>query len=192
MIYKKHDPKGVDIPVQNHQIELHKHCKEMWKLSDEKIHAFGRIYRNQTTSGYIPEFYDGDGKYKEVLLDTHNAVQFFYGDNNTPESMDKPGVYVRDMHLVMMVNLEEIRKNVKHRPDVEAQLDVLRMVEIEMFGMTLNSGVIRGVQRVFEEYPGMAQESIKYTSDMHPWHCFRFNLRLKYKHTTSFTKPSKN
>ena len=180
MVLKKQNPVGLDIYIQGHEQALHDYCKKVWHLRNEHIKAYGCVYRNATDNGYIPEFYDGNGNYKETLLDSSIPLQFFYGESTTPERIINPKQFAKDIHLVVMLNLEEIKKGIKHRADREVYVDMIEFLKVEMFGMKLTSGVIKGVQRVYEEYTGMAQESLKYKSDMHPWHSFRFNLECQY------------
>lgn len=181
MLIIKNKPVTYDSNIEKLNALLHDNLQLVWKLRNPQSYvAYGRVYRNATERGYVPEFYSGSGEYKDVLLDDKLSAISFFGISNmgrASTSMERK----LDVHFVMIANLEAIKgANNNHRLDAEIQKDVDVLLQLEKYGFIIKSGPITGSERVFEEYPGMAQDSMKYKSDMYPWHCFRYNLELTY------------
>jgi len=181
MLIKKQNPVGIDKCIESLNRDMHDYLIKAWGIKNHQdmYKAYGRVYRNAKESGYVPEFYDGNGEYSETLLDDKiNALSFFGIDNMT--TANNATQRKVNVHFVVIVNLEELMSNVKHRADVEIQKAVDDVLQIGSYGFIIKSGPITGIERVFEEYPGMNRDSIKYKADMYPWHCFRYNLELTY------------
>ncbi|WP_346320772.1 hypothetical protein [Chitinophaga sp. YIM B06452] len=175
MLYTKNDPVGLDKPIQRLQEYLHGKLLALWGIDTSQYQAYGRCYRNQTEDGYIPEVYIGGNEYKEVYVDdTVTALSFFGLSGHTKVD----GAGYADVHLIFFVNVQAL-KNVPHRGDEEVRRDVQRLIAPGKFGFSLN-GVELWIDNVFREYSGARRsQGIKFR-DMHPFHCFRLNMKLSY------------
>jgi hypothetical protein len=178
MIHLKKNPTGIDVWIQQHQQVLYKYLTHpsVWNLKKDEYDCFGRVYRNNSENGYIPEAYLEDGEFRDVYANTDKAVQSFYGlGNNTTVSGSKSRTV--QIHLVFWANMERLKPKIKHRPDEEVRLDVESFIREEGYGMEYKE-LVTGVVNVFNEYPGRL-DMIKHL-DMYPNHCFRFNMEVTY------------
>lgn len=129
----------------------------------------------------MAEVYVGGGEYKEVYLDDRISVLSFFGLSG---DIDFDVTNTADVHLIFWVNIKKLYPATTHRADEEVRKDVQELVQKKMYGFTLN-GVRMGIERVHQEYRGTIMaaqanlDTLKYR-DMHPFHCFRFDLKLLY------------
>jgi len=173
VIYTKENPIGIDIPIQNLQKYLYGKLCKIWGISEDEYTSYCRVYRNQTKDGYIPEFYKGNNEYSESLPDDRvSALSFF---SMTEKATNNMGAITQNVALIFSVNIEKLNKNVPHRADEEIRQDVIELVNSRLFGFEFLS-IETGIKNVFKEYK---TEGIKF-NDMHPYHCFRLNLKIKY------------
>lgn len=173
MLFLKENPTGIDIPIQRLQERLFAALRSKWGLSEVEYRALGRVYRNQSDKGYIPEAYIGGREYEESFIDDRFPVtSFFHVDDN--KSVNR-GHVVATVGLIFHVNLTNLKHGVGHRADEEVRADV--------FALCRNMGyapeaIITGIENVFREY-----SALKITfSDMHPYHCFRLNFPIGYSY----------
>lgn len=181
MLFPKTAPVGVDIPIQKLQSYLHEKLLTKWGLQNAQYEAYGRCYRNQKESGYVAEVYVGGGEYKEVYLDDRISVLSFFGLSG---DIDFEVTNTADVHLIFWVNIKKLYPAITHRADEEVRKDVQELIQKKMYGFTLTD-VRLGIERVHQEYRGTIMaaqanlDTLKYR-DMHPFHCFRFDLKLLY------------
>lgn len=181
MLYTKVSPVGVDIPIQKLQTYLHDKLLAKWGLQTADYSAYGRCYRNQKEAGYVAEVYVGSNEYKEVYLDDRIAALSFFGLSG---DIDHKVTNTADVHLIFWVNIKRLYPSVVHRADEEVRRDVHELVQKKMYGFTLTDARL-GIERVHQEYRGTIMaaqanlDTLKYR-DFHPFHCFRFDLKLLY------------
>lgn len=178
MVYYKTNPVGIDAEIQRLQKFLYDTLKIKWGITnDVDFDLYGRVYRNQTADGFIPEAYKGNANYQEVFVnDAIKATGYFgIGDSITYNK----GTSTAQVYLVFTVNVAKLKPSIVHRADEEIRVDVERLLENRRNCCTITS-FETGIDNVFKEFSGWRKkEGIKYT-DMHPLHCFRINLNLIY------------
>lgn len=157
---------------------LHNNLLATWQIGDADYLAYGRVYRNQTKDGYIPEVFIGGNDYQEVLLDDRVAASSFFGVENTTEFNNF--LVDAQVFVVFWVDLSRLKSGTAQRQDEEVHIDVLKLVNnIKKFNFEL-TGIETGIDTIFRNYSGFrVNEAIKYR-DMHPFHCFRLNFNLNY------------
>jgi hypothetical protein len=171
------NPTGIDAAISKIQNALHGHLAPIWGSSYK---CYGRCYRNRNDNGYIAENYEGEGEYKEVYLDDSLPAISFFGQSS---DIRKEGIMnVVDFHLAVFVNLDRVKPTATHRADEEARIDVQNALGKFMYGASVTS-VELWLENVLREYPGSRREDRLKAADMHPWHCFRVNLRIAYRNT---------
>jgi hypothetical protein len=178
MLIVKQNPTGIDVAIQKVQSFLH--SKLITKWGTDQYNAYGRCYRNRKEGGYIAEWYEGNGEYKEVYYDDRIAVSSFFGTSNQIEMGIKNKV---NIHLVFFVNLSRAKPLILHRADEEARNDVLNLLGNGLHGMVVTS-VDMWLENCLREYPETIR-SLRQDNrfDMHPVHCFRINFSSLYNTT---------
>ncbi|MDB5288534.1 MAG: hypothetical protein JWR05_3483 [Mucilaginibacter sp.] len=164
---------GIDIPVQKLQTVLYNQIKGLWPVTDANFNMYGRAYRNQLDTGYVPEVYIGNGEYKDSYFDDTLKGSAFFGLGEVGKAT-KEGDVTANVFLIFMVNLDLIKPGT-NRNDEEVRIDIERLCLERNYGFFL-SGIITGIDQVFKEYN---IKSIKFR-DMQPWHCFRLNFNITY------------
>lgn len=178
MLILKSNPRGIDTSIQRLQTELHNQLMCVWQMGEDDYKCFGRAYANQAQNGIVPEAYTGGIEYREVMLDdTLTAISFFV---TTPRTILTPGEDAKtNVGLVFHVNLEKLKKYLPHRADEEAHTDVYRILQDSSFTFQ-TVDLVTGIASVYAEFAGIRRdEGLKY-GDLHPYHCFRFNLTINY------------
>jgi hypothetical protein len=170
----------MDRPIQKFQTRLYAAIKNEFCFGDDDYQSYGRVYRNQTKDGYIPEAYNTKGEYKEVLFDDTNKLQSFFGVGERSEV--EGSQHVIPVHLVFHADLCKIYETlgIPHRPDEELRTTITNIIRKTLgFGLSYIS-LETGVENVFREYSGTRIEKGMKYRDMHPMHCFRFNMELRH------------
>ncbi len=133
------------------------------------------------SDGYIAEVYNGSG-YKEVYLDDNVSVTSFFGiGQESPISQDT--MVTANIHLCFFVKLTAIKPGAT-RNDEEARLDVQSI--LDSFATAHGWLLVKqstGIDKVLAEYPGTRKSEGMKFKDMHPYHCFRFDLQILYQPT---------
>ena len=176
MNYTKSSNVGIDTRINQVQLFIYPLIKQVWGLNDSTLNLFGRVYRNQTADGYVPEAFDG-GDYREVFIEDRAAATLFFGLGEIVKTNE--GYNIADVYLVVMCDLKRIGKPTG-RQDEEAKLDIQKI-----FNKYLNGFVVKsfqtGFDTVFKDYTGWRKkDGLKYR-DTHPFYCFRVNFEVTYK-----------
>lgn len=151
-------------------------------LPTDAYMCYGRAYRNKTADGYIAEVYAGDNRYQEVYLDSAKTLISFFGVSGEVKTGSRNEV---DIHLVFFADLTKLALKdykgnlISHRADEELHQKVLNIIGMSSFGM-ISESIETGVTDALREYPGSRREDRLLAADMHPYHCFRVNLKLFY------------
>jgi hypothetical protein len=177
MLIARTNIKGIDKKIDKLQSFMHDRLLAAWGIDTSLYKCYPRCYRNQSDDGYIPETHLGGKDYNDVFLDDRLAALSFFGNSNVMYNVNGSAGKT-SVHLIFFVDLSRIRSGTERR-DEEARLDVYKILNYRMYAFQ-PTAVITGIDSVFSEYPGTkTREWIKYR-DMHPHHCFRFNLDLIY------------
>lgn len=173
MNYLKPSVTGIDIHIQKLQQELYPQILGLWPVNDGNFNLYGRAYRNQKDSGYVPEVYNGSGEYQDSYFNDTLKGSAFFGLGEIGKAT-KEGDITAMVYLIFMVNINAVKPGTT-RNDEEVRIDMARICLQRVYGFFL-SGIVTGIDQVFKEYN---IKSIKFR-DMQPWHCFRLNFNITY------------
>jgi hypothetical protein len=188
MLATKTNPVGIDYNLQALQTDLHDALVAKWGISSDDYKSYGRCYRKPTDQGYIAVNYESGNEYKEVYCDDTLKALSFFGQSarvgfNQLESTE--------VHLVFFVNLAALKPLVAHRADEEVRKDVISLIGSASYGFAY-MGFDLYLENVLREYPGSRRDSRLSIVDMHPYHCFRINLKVQYDINSNNCTPFKN
>lgn len=188
MLVTKTDPVGIDYALQLLQTELHDALLTKWSISSDDYKAYGRCYRKPTDQGYIAANYESGNEYKEVYYDDTLAALSFFGQSPRVALDQKEST---DVHLIFFVNLAILKPWIEHRADEEVRKDVISVFAPCLYGFAY-TGFEIFLENVLREYPGSRRDSRLSIVDMHPYHCFRINLKVLYDINSNNCTPFKN
>lgn len=171
MIYIKDNPRGIDKQIQKMQNLLYE------RLQWGDIEIYGRVYRNPSTNQNAtlikPEAYVGDKEYKDVLLNDLKNATIFFVDGNYHKKIDNR-YFSTELKVIVFVNLANSLPDIEHRADMEAEIQVIRL--LNRFGFFKQRNIEKSVDVIFK---GFDTSKIK-LSDMHPYHVFALQGVLEY------------
>lgn len=185
MLIAKDNPQGIDTVIAAIQGKLY--GKLLAKWGNVSYIAYGRCYRNKKDISYIAEVYEGNNEYKECYWDDSvDAVSFFGVDPTTRIDVESGAGEVK-IHVVFFVNLARLKPGLTTRVDEEVRLDVQEILRRPIRGFRISS-ISTGIENVLREYSGSYRSDRLKTVDMHPTHCFRFDLQGRYNPFTEGCK----
>lgn len=179
MLYLKDKPVGIDSELQSLQTALYVNLLSAWGLEEADYACYGRAYRTQRDNLFIPEAYKGNGEYKDVLLDDSVSVLSFFSVGNQGSIDNTTGYASADVGVIFWVNVAKAKPTVLHHADEEVRRDVQYIISRESV-MYMLTEQITSVDSVFSEYDVATRRDGVLSKDMHPWHCFRFNMTINY------------
>jgi hypothetical protein len=183
MLVTKTNPVGIDYGIQTLQTDLHDALLTKWGISSSEYKAYGRCYRKPTDTGYIVANYDSGAEYTGLFDDTLKAISFF-GQSPITRLDQKEST---EVHLVFFVNLVALKPSITHRADEEVRKDVISLIGPASYGFAY-TGFDITIESVLREY----RASWHKLMDMHPFHCFRINLKVQYDINSTNCTPFKN
>jgi hypothetical protein len=176
MLKQQLSPVGMDVHIQKLQAVLHTKLLAKWELNSDDYLCYDRCYRNKKDNGYIAEVFTGNGDYREVFWNDAVSVVSFFGIS---DRVNHNMVNEAAIHLVFFVNLKKLKPDNANRPDEEVRKDVTDILGSSIHGFTWQS-VDFWMENVLKEYTGSKRSDRLKVVDMHPVHCFRINLLLRY------------
>lgn len=183
MLVTKTGPVGIDYGLQELQTELHTRLLTKWSITTDEYKAYGRCYRKPTDKGYVAVNYDSGTEYAMMIDDSLKAISFF-GQSPTTRLDQKEST---EVHLVFFVNLAKLKPSIAHRADEEVRKDVISLFAPALYGFAYQGFEIT-IESTLREYRGSWNKIL----DMHPWHCFRINLKVLYDINSNNCTPFKN
>ena len=187
MLVTKTDPVGIDYNLQRLQTDLHTKLLTTWSIADATYKSYGRCYRKPTDAGYIAVDYAGGSEYSMMFDGTLKAMSFF----GQSAKVGFDNLEMTEVHLVFFVNLTALKPSITHRADEEVRKDVISLISSATYGFAYN-GFELYLENVLREYPGSRKDSKFSIVDMHPYHCFRINLKVQYDISSNNCTPFKN
>ena len=122
MNYTKENPIGIDAKIQSMQNVLYSELNTKWGLSGgNSLDSYGRVYINNKDGKKIPEFYDQDKEYGNVLVAETSKFFFIQRRVQTKQNVLQ---YKTVVELCFLVDLELLKSTVGHRADAEVHADV--------------------------------------------------------------------
>lgn len=169
MNYTIKNPKGIDFTIQKIQNYLYDN------LNWGNIDVFGRVYKNPSEQkGLMLEAYIGNNEYKDVFTNDVRTANIFFIDDQ--EHNSKEGILFKTkVKIVFMVNLSKAYLRTSHRADMEAEIDVIKLIrQNPNFSF---EKIEKGIKQSLGEY---YTDSIK-LNDMHPYHVFSISGEISYQ-----------
>ena len=166
-------PIGIDKPIQ--KLQKHLLSKVSWLTTGANPYNFGRVYRNETKDGIVPEVYDSNNEYINILPDDNVNGMCFFDVPNDIELVNRSAN--TSINIVFFINLEKSFPNVANRADENAINDIIQ--NCERYGFELQS-VIKGT-KVFDAF----NYSRKYLDDMQPYFIFAIECDLNYEYNVT-------
>lgn len=180
-VIRKTTPVGRDILIDHLQLWLYN------QLSLTNYDSYHRVYKNDTEKGIIPEKYNNNGDYHEVLFnDDYNATSFFITED---EVDNNNGAFSSDVSIIFQVNLSKVYPSITHRADEEFINDVSLLLKRERFGFEFVN-IQTGIDNVYREFN---KTDIKW-DNIGEFFVVRFNLKLgnySYSCNTGLSATSK-
>lgn len=138
------------------------------------VEGFGKVYKNNSERGVIPEVFDVDlGDYKEVYLDDNNNISFGFIPSDTQSSED--GImFLCDVKIFFWFNLSVLGSD--ERNDSEAHRFVITALKESGYLNDKDVTIETGINNVFR---GFETKSINY-NDIHPYHLFSVSYQMNY------------
>jgi len=164
------NPVGIDAKI--HMVQTFIYDRIGW----ENIDVFGKVFKVPSKSkkgGDTIEAYVGKNEYRDVFTNDKKTANIFFIEDD--KHTTKEGIlYKNEVSVVFMVNLKKLYPEIRHRADMEAEADamkvlkasrILRLPEIE-----------KEVKAIFEK---LNIENIK-LSNMQPYHVFAIRGEMAY------------
>lgn len=160
----------IDSVIQPIQTSLYTDLIERWET--DKLDAYGRVYKNESETGTIPEIYDAEAKkYFEVYYDKQSCFFFIDGDEHTTEDEHQ---FKTSLKIAFMLNLGDLKTS-GNRVDADVQRDALELVR-KLNGEFTIQGIEKGIDNVFR---GFKTDMIQF-EDMQPFHVFAITGEISY------------
>lgn len=189
MLVTKTGPVGIDYNLQLLQTDLHAQLLTKWSITTDDYKSYGRCYRKPTDAGYIAASYTTGDEYEEMKFDDNTLKAFsFFGQS---PKVNFNNIEVTEVHLIFFVDLKALKPSIAHRADEEVRKDVISFISSATYGFAYNGFEIY-LENVLREYPGSRRDSRLSIVDMHPYHCFRINLKVQYDINSNNCTPFKN
>lgn len=165
----KTKPSGIDKKIE----QLQKPLYSTLKSHNEKIKGFGRVFKNQKTTGIALEVHKGKGEYEPVLNGEDSRFFFILhndlaGDTNITAKVD----------VVCMVDLNEFFENDPERRDEEFRRIVQEVIQDSPFNLKKTTIGIEYLQKLM---PDIFKKTNLRFSDTHPTHVVTFQTEVDYK-----------
>jgi hypothetical protein len=182
MLNLKSIPTGIDIPIQLFQSWMYQKLKPLWNLDDVNFESYGKIYRNKTEAGYIPEVFvsslsSNNTVYKEAFFDQsiHKVVSFFQVD---PERKFENCDIKANVSLYFIINGQKV-KSTPWRASEEIKNDLYQLSHVPKYGMVL-TGSESGFKLIFRDFDGWITNDTLTYLDIEPYYCFKLMYTVAY------------
>ena len=177
MLFKRHEPKGIDFGIDLLQKDL---FSELVKLSWRDYDSYDRAYRNKKGSDVFPEVYIGKGNYREVLFNNKETVtSFFLTEDKRTYDFEK-FMWSQGISIIFQANLDKLYKDVKHRADEEMINTILKAIKKSFWDNRMTE-IITGFEKVYETLK--LSYNNKELDDMGCNCIVRFNFKMIYSNT---------
>jgi len=172
-------PVGIDYPIQLLQTYLYERLYNLWGttgLTSDTFDMFGRVYRNKTADGFVPEWYKGLKEYGEDLF--HNdriAVHMYFGLNDPTKSDN--AYQTSNISLYVWCNIQKLYPEpTTQRQDEQVIMDVVRMIsDGNRYGFKVTD-YYRDIDNVTAKFSGFAKSQAQVNNNMQPKLAFRIDM----------------
>lgn len=182
-IHLKNSVTGIDVNIQSLQKFLYKKLKALWPIDDSNFDGYGRVYKNSTDRGYVPELFESspeqnNTRYRSIYFDKSKKGLFFFSVDD--QERYKDGSATIKVFLTFVLNVALIKNDIQHRGDEEVRNDVRKLCSLGLHELTL-TGTETGFSNVFKQFTGLVNKDGEIFEDRHPIYCFKINLELMYQ-----------
>lgn len=179
----KNSVTGIDVNIQSLQKFLYKKLKALWPIDDSNFDGYGRVYKNSTDRGYVPELFESspeqnNTEYRSIYFDKSKKGLFFFSVDD--QERYKDGTATIKVFLIFVLNVALIKDDIQHRGDEEVRNDVRKLCSLGLHELTL-TGTETGFSNVFKQFTGLVNKEGEIFEDRHPIYCFKINLELMYQ-----------
>lgn len=170
MNYLKENTTGIDTPIKGLQTYLYDSLVCDWSL--DRFDAYGRVYKNKRDSKIVPEYYENNREYKEVLLDdTRDGIMFFSPSDITEVNGNSLN---QDCDILFTLNLKSLGYS-DYREDEEVRQRVVYLLNNYPRRQEVTQ-IVTGLNNVYRDYNGVQE----YFYDMQDFHHFKITLNIRY------------
>lgn len=192
-LYTLPNPNGLDYYTEAMIARLYTYLITRWGVTSDTYNCFGRVSRNKTEDGYIPEYHvlssnnymSGRASNKGGLFFDDTLAALSYIGEVDPMRKNSERDDVTRLELLFFVDLSRItpaglttEQQGGQRLDEVAINDVKNFVQNNGCGLVVVD-TIRDVDKVIERYSGAAKKSTL-SENMHPRFCFKLILEIAY------------
>jgi len=182
-IHLKNSVTGIDVNIQSLQKFLYKKLKALWPIDDSNFDGYGRVYKNSTDKGYVPELFESSPEqnnttYRSIYFDKSKKGLFFFSVDD--QERYKDGTATIKVFLIFVLNVALIKDDIQHRGDEEVRNEVRKLCSLGLHELTL-TGTETGFSNVFKQFTGLVNQEGEIFEDRHPIYCFKINLELMYQ-----------
>ena len=150
---------GIDVPIED--------LRAVMASEYPTCDVYGRIYRNKRGDNTIPEYYDDNKQYKEVLQNDTKAGVIFFDIEPKREEQSMSGK--ADVHICFLLNLQKLYPT-ESRPTELAHKNARELIRHSAFEIeSLTTGIT-----------ALEQFSVEETDDMSPYYIFSFQTKINY------------
>lgn len=169
----KVSPVGIDVAINDFQTHLFN------AVGIPEWEMYPRVYHNPRKDSMIPEFYNGDNEYVEVMYnDDYIMSSFFITDTDRDLIIDGHGE--SNVSLIVQADLRELYPSITHRADEELTnlIHVKSNSFIPSSWFTLESASFT-IDKVYREF-----DKTRITfDDMSNRYVARFEYKVRYAAT---------
>jgi len=176
-LIQKTNPINEDVAIAIIQEQLY------LNLTSNGVNSYESFERVYVTKG-VPEWYIGNGNYKEVYFDNRfDLTSFFLLGNDKVEVEEN--FFEVDLAIIFQAKLNAIFPLITHRADSELHDLIKRSLDYSKTDFDLVN-IVTGVENV---YSGLTFDNSQYLDDVSHYHLVRFNLKLRYANNCSTFTP---
>lgn len=184
LLVRKKCPEGIDLVVDRAQSEL---FVQLIKFGWRNYKSYHRAYKNKIGKSVVPEVYDQNGDYIEVLFDdTFSATSFFIVDDKRYYDSDVFTI-TQDVSMIFQANVKKLFPAIKHRADEEMIDQVRRSIKRANWDVRF-TGVTTGFDKVYEALKMPTDKAP--LDDMGDFAIAKFDFKMIYTNTDK-TSPLK-
>lgn len=179
-------PTGIDYQIQKLQNYLYERLYNMWGtsgLTASLFEMYGRVYRNESKDGFVPQWYSGGNEYMlDMFYNDKIAAHIFFGVND-PVAVDN-NRHEYNVSLYVCCNLDLLYPGVTtQRLDEQVKYDVERLIsDGNRFGFKVVQ-IIGDIDNVLSKYSGKKKKDALSTNlQSHLY--FRLDMKVAIDITT--------
>ena len=175
MIHLKQDAVGIDNAIQSLQQYLY---SKLVSFGIANYESYGRVYKNGKNGKLIPERYDENREYEEVLFNDKYDMTSFFAIADVTQFDEKPK---NTVSIIFQLKLDKVFPLISHRADEEFINLIIVLLEKSPKKVNIKS-IARGIDQVYKEFD---KTKIKFT-DMQDFNVVRFDIELNYEYSCKF------